>query len=814
MHEILADKKNNKEISKKRVYIYNPKHDNNPGGGYKRTQRGWSLIRDDYQQIDFSKKSDGNGFALHESQITPDTVIVDAQGKSKKYSDMSEEEQKWVKDQIKIIGSFSQKGFSNYGDISLKTFKSNMQHQLNEIANKSIPLGTNTSTEKLSKTTVQHFKDTLKKNFTRIKEKYSGAIGSKTAAKALEDYETTLLDVIDQCVKDNSLQGLGITEQKLDTFLQEQMKRLLYQDLQTNRRSVGDHGIRHLVANAINTVTILDKLKQGGIAEGTSGKYKLLGMICQVNHDIGYTLGTVATNAADGTYHKTHSGTIAAAQRDRYAKLLGEDAADLLVGKYDCYEGTDLPKHFDKDKNLIPKEQVYNEDGTPKSSSKVFMQSKTKHIQKGAIQYHDDADYDWKNNAFRSAVALSDCVSLFGKDKVQTLFFEDETAMEQVTKIHAIMCAPDETFISEENMNKSDKQKKEIADKMREKYFKGFKKLMHKRIDNLLVTPREKALLKSQVSEMCIGKFSTVKDILTRSSGVLEGFEYDKDNNTMIVNTSFSQGGKMLQDMFGSEISRQQFEKSTNGDLHISQSDITNEGQRTTYGKNGVDRVVINIADMYNPKITNAGLKKAYDKLAPRLIIQRLAILKNNAKIDGNEASKKLKQELGDLEKKDGEQKLSKGQQIFGKQGWEQLKKLLEAQDYQGLANFPLTETEKAYLFGAFKTASRMLKIAKKIVSRELKFKKIVGKIVMSYLRSFNFYGQDKTTLIYRSNGEVTYYFVVKGEQRAYKIRLDKDQKQGLEYINKMISNYKMDFNRNPEKWMKRISNNWKKLNI
>ena len=75
---------------------------------------------------------------------------------------------------------------------------------------------------------------------------------------------------------------------------------------------MGDHGIRHLVGNALNTVAILDQLKQGCITQGTSAKDKLLGMICHVNHDIGYTLGTVATDAKDGTYHKTHSGTIAA----------------------------------------------------------------------------------------------------------------------------------------------------------------------------------------------------------------------------------------------------------------------------------------------------------------------------------------------------------------------------------------------------------------------------------------------------------------------------------------------------------------------
>lgn len=74
-----------------------------------------------------------------------------------------------------------------------------------------------------------------------------------------------------------------------------------------------DHGIRHLVGNALNTVAILDKLKQGGITKGTTAKDKLLGMICHVNHDIGYTLGTVALEGKESSFHKSHSGLVAAA---------------------------------------------------------------------------------------------------------------------------------------------------------------------------------------------------------------------------------------------------------------------------------------------------------------------------------------------------------------------------------------------------------------------------------------------------------------------------------------------------------------------
>ncbi len=851
-------------------YVYDPTHQHEPdGGNWKKTSKGWvkgekkkddggALNNQEHQSITFNETGTGDAnFALHKVQLTPDTVIYDG-GYSKKYGDMSKEEQEAVQRDVQMIGTFSQKGFSNYNDVSVETFHSNMKHQLDSIAAKKGRETQNTSQAKISKDSAQHFKDSLKENFNNLKQKYQSAVRSEAAKKALENYENKLCEVVDECVKDGSLGD--VTEEQLDAFLQEDMKRLLYQELETRRRSMGDHGIRHLVGNAVNTVDILEQLRQGGITDGTTGKDKLMGMICQVNHDIGYTLGTVATNAADGTFHKTHSGTIAMAERDRYAKLLGEDGADMLVGKYECYEGTNLPKHtmessnqslfmegtakpiykkakngqpkddkgflVDKDgnkvqdtdkngrpmyKGVLKKEVVFNEDGTPKSGSEEFMRSKTNHTQKGAIQYHDDSDYDWQNNAFRSAVALADCTALFGKDKVQEFFLEDNVAMENVTKMHTIMNAPDETFVSEaDTKGKSKEEIKKIADDVREKLFEGFKKTMHKRIDSLACSLLDKDMLKSQVSEMTIGKFSTVEDILTRSSGELDGFKYDSQSNTMQVSTKYSQEGKLLEDMFGNELARKQWNKMADGDLHINQSDITQDGQKTTYGTEGKDRIVVNISGMDDPKIQNPGVKAAYEKLAPRLMIQKLAILRKNGEIGGEEAKKKFSEQVADLDKPSESGKKSKGEEIFGTQ-WEQLKELLEKGEYAQLAAFPMTETERAYLMGAFKSA----KIAKKILQKLLlasRIEKIAKRTIMGWINTF-IYEEGENFVAYRTNGIVNIGITdEKSDRQAhYGIKINKDGKDGLDFVNGIIKKHKGELANNPEKFMKYFGNDWKK---
>lgn len=851
-------------------YIYDPEHKKHPGGEWRKTEKGWAkgqkedkggkqdgnandhLTHSEHQSITFTEQGKGDSsYALHKVQLTPDTVIY-ADGHSKKYGDMDDEEKAAVQRDVKVIGSFSQKGFSNYNDVSVETFHSNMKHQLDSIAIPNRPEFQNNSTAKIDSNSAEHFKQSLKKNFQALKEKYAPAVRSEAAGKALENYEKKLCEVVDECVKDGSLGD--VSEQQLDSFLQEDMKRLLYQELETRRRSMGDHGIRHLVGNAVNTVDILEQLRQGGIAKGTTGKDKLMGMICQVNHDIGYTLGTVATDAADGTFHKTHSGTIAAAERDRYAKLLGEDGADMLVGKYDCYEGTNLPKHTmessnqslfvegtakpiykkakngepkddkgflvdgngnkvqDTDKNgrpmfkgVLKKEVVFNEDGTPKSSSQEFMRSKTNHTQKGAIQYHDDSNYDWKNDAFRSAVALADCTALFGKDKVQEFFLEDNVAMENVTKMHTIMNAPDETFVSKDEMKgKSKDEIKQIADGVRKKLFDGFKKTMHKRIDSLACSLLDRDMLKSQVSEMTIGKFSTIEDILTRSSGELDGFKYDSQFNTMQVSTKYSQEGKLLEDMFGSELARKQWNKMANGDLHISQSDITQDGQKTTYGTEGEDRIVVNIAGMDDPKIQNPGVKAAYEKLAPRLVIQKLAILRKNGELKGKGANQKFKEEMNKLSQSENGKK-SKGEEIFGAQ-WDKLRELLQKGAYAQLARFPMTETERAYLMGAFRTA----KIVRRVLA-SVRLNRIAEKVVMGWINTYSYTFNNNGSIIYRTNGEVNISFDSNGENVSYSTKLNQNGQQGLDFVNKMISSKKQLLNTNPTKWMQLVSKNWVK---
>lgn len=689
-------------------YIYDPDNKKKPGGGFVRTDKGWvkrvnpKSKAKEKRVLDMTHDGGGDGFFIHESQISNEDKITLLSGGGrrvvKKYGNMSDVEKESLRNQLRVVGSYSHKGFSNYNNISLNTFKDNMEKNLELGEVKRIRLRGNNS-DKLVKNNLDNFKTVLSDNFASLKARYGNNVKSQVSFEYLGKYEDVILGVIDKAVADGSLGD--VSERELDSFLQEDMKRLIYQEMETRRRSMGDHGIRHLVSNAVNTVSILQKLRDNGIESGTTGKDMLAGMICQVNHDIGYCVGSVATDGADGTFHKTHSGTLVAQERMRYERLLGKDYADKLVGEHEVYEEDGkTPVLYYKGKERMP----FDEAKKLNSTDEKYMRSKTRHQmgKAGMIQFHDDTDYDWENNALHAAVALSDCTALFGKDKLQEMFLEDDNAMESVTQMHTILISSD--FTPDE----------------KERAFAGFQNKMKKYIHNLNITENDKHFLSQQVREMTIknkdGKgWDSIGDILTRSCGVLEGYEYDKKNNVMIVNTKYSQEGKILDDMYGNKLTRQQWEKMTKGDFGLTEMEIDDKGnQRAVYADKdnpSKSRIIVNIDGIGEPATVNKGVQRAYKNCAPRLALQKLAVY---ASANGGNARKKLNKMVKDY---DGVVKgKSKGELLFGKGNWDKIKELLKEGKHEDLNKIPLGSAERKYLGGLFGLKlSKAVKIASRI---------------------------------------------------------------------------------------------------
>ena len=827
-------------IAQKPEYIYDPDHKQKPAGGYHKTEQGWSL-KDTNKKIDLTNKeineNNRDSFQkIYQKQITAQDVFTyyDEKGNktTKKFGQLNDQQRKEVLSQISTCDLIHTQGFSDYSKVDKKTFQRNMDKVLSFIQDKDIELRHNQKETPIYRN-VDGFIQTQKQNLQRAIAKYSIGVRSKFAQKALQNYKQKILDVVKQaCTKQG---GLGnVSEKQMDSFLQEQIKRLVYQQIETRRRSMGDHGIRHLVGNALNGVDIMQQLNKGGIP--ISGKDKLLVMSTMVNHDIGYTLGQVALDASKGGFHKSYSGIIALEEKQRYEKIFGKDGMTKMVGVPKTYQngkpvlkretnmvrngkqiyqtGNKLPNGQDqltddiekakKDNKGNPKkakqwkqysqEQVYDENGNLKLTEQQYQDCKIQHEKgkQGVIQYHDSSNYDWKNDPIGSSVSLSDCTALFGKDKVQQFFYKNDVAMEQVTKLQCLLLS-------------------DMDDTIKQKSFQNFKKKMKTHIANLTdATPLDKDLLESQIEEMTIGKFSTIDDILTRSSGVLQQnpFSYDREKNQVIVETTYSEQGNLLDNIFGSEKIRNQWAKLYK-DIQGSGKIVSDENGNQFLFKGDPDkeesRVLIKINGFTGGQFRNNGVANVYRQIKSFPIRKQLARLSQMFSLNKEDGF--IKRRIFDItrrleefvqqslsgkqrlknkkEQKEQTTKKTKGQVVFGSK-WEIVKQLLskikEGIDVsQKLKNLGFSDEQKSYLSSFFKSSSvhKYNKMAMKIAKEEyvnIMAYKIASDMSKRYQMKFG-----RIKFIYESYGQLRILF----DGHLYQILNSLQMQEVQKFINK-----------------------------
>lgn len=775
--------------SNKEEYIYDPQHDKNPGGGYEKTQKGWTL-NTKQRSIDLTNKNEKdlniNGVHIHQKQLQDNDVVtfMDANGNIKKSAikDLSKEQRQQIVQQIKISGLVHAQGFGDYTQVNLSSFNKNKQNILRFLQDKNIPQRKNQRQTPVSKR-LQGFLEQQQQNLNMIVQKYGQGLTNPNSRKAINNYIQTLSEVIKQaCSEGGGMQD--VTQEALDAYLQQDFKRLIYQQVQSRGRSLGDHGVRHLIGNAINSKKILDELQNGGIGskniDGTlngkkiTGKDKLMAMSTMINHDIGYTLGQVALDAGKGGFHKSYSGLIAHEQSSRYQKIFGKDGKELMVGNVQTYENG-KPVLYNE-QGRLQQSQVYNDSGQRILSQKQYQNCKIKHLKgkQGMIQYHDSSNYDWKNDPVRSAVSLSDCTSLFGVDKVQELFFNNDEAMKQITKMQMI-----------ENCG-------DISDQMKTKAFEGFKKKMYTLIQNLQnATILDKDLLLSQVKEMPRGKFGTV-DVLSRSSGSLTGYEYDSKNNTMIVNTEYSESGNLLQNMFGDQISKLQWTKlykdiKDSGQIYIDQKGNQNLFLGDKENKQQ-SKIKVNINGFVGNTFGSKGVSQAYLSVKSYPIKKQLARLSESLNqlknkginISRTQSFKKIVNLSNRLQEKTEKQK-TKGQKIFGS-NYEQVKKLLQkARDgvdiSEQLKSLGLSEQQKSYLLGGFIKTSSKHKIAMQI-AREQYINKLAMRLAMEQIKKYT-QKIGNIMLYYYNTGQLN--FLIEGHMYKF------TKYYRMDFVNKFI---------------------------
>ena len=160
-----------------------------------------------------------------------------------------------------------------------------------------------------------------------------------------------------------------LPSQEFCDLLQLSVDDIMYQELNSWSRQLGDHGIRHIYGNIDIMGKIFDSINSE--SPGTiSEKDKLNGIMTMIWHDYGYTSERSRSSIEGTKYHKIDSGKFFKHRENIYRKFLGDD--------------------FDDVENYIIN--------------------------------HDTPDIDWEDHPVLSAISCADNLALFYREKLPTLF--------------------------------------------------------------------------------------------------------------------------------------------------------------------------------------------------------------------------------------------------------------------------------------------------------------------------------------------------------------------------------------------------------
>lgn len=320
-----------------------------------------------------------NVHKIHPSQLSYGVMIKFPDGSSKRYGQLSPEEKTRV-DTAVSGGLAASKGLGDYSSVSPASFHHNMQVNLDRYDNPDVEPETIEDEEPVSKENIQEFSSKVRENGRTLLKKYAKSM-SRVSRPMAERFVDDMTDAVSEAVRDGSM--AGVSQKDLDSFMQESVRRMLHQEVETRHRSLGDHGIRHVASNIQSTLSMLDQLSGSGIK--ITGKQKVMSIAAMVDHDIGYTVGDVGTDITKGKKHKDYSKDLTDQEPERMDKIFGKEDGDRI---------------------------------------------------RTIIATHDDPTFDWDKDPVGSSVRLADNVSLFGKEKVQDLFLRSPKATELACKLY------------------------------------------------------------------------------------------------------------------------------------------------------------------------------------------------------------------------------------------------------------------------------------------------------------------------------------------------------------------------------------------
>lgn len=156
---------------------------------------------------------------------------------------------------------------------------------------------------------------TIGKNMKAELSTYTNYLAGETV-----DLAHRYISMTEQTIERNTGSFRGVDAEVLNKLGVDCVKKLVHQEIESNRQQFTDHGIRHVVKNTMDQSAMLDQMARGGVK--VSARERLMANFVMVNHDIGYTTPMIRSggmNAIKGAKeHPAYSKRIAGQQEGKW----------------------------------------------------------------------------------------------------------------------------------------------------------------------------------------------------------------------------------------------------------------------------------------------------------------------------------------------------------------------------------------------------------------------------------------------------------------------------------------------------------------
>lgn len=209
---------------------------------------------------------------------------------------------------------------------------------------------------------------------------------SREYAKKISDSVKEYVNLFQQAQAEGGLRAdLGAGE--VARVVEDIVQKLVYQNKESLRRSLGDHGVRHIIdGNITEAMKMVEVYNAAHPDEQLNALDRLKIMTVHYNHDLGYTVGVARTGFEATGSHPLFSQKLFESEEGRYGK--------------------------------------------------IFSVPDLEHMS-GVIKTHDKAETDFssRNKAVESIVRLSDNLGLFADTKLPEIFYNDPENIAILQKI-------------------------------------------------------------------------------------------------------------------------------------------------------------------------------------------------------------------------------------------------------------------------------------------------------------------------------------------------------------------------------------------